>query len=215
VFSALEVVPLVLVGFAAWEDIRRGRLAPWAARYKWPIRFFVAVAFWNMVGAGLFGFMINPPIALYFMQGLNTTPLHAHAALFGVYGMLGMGLILVCLRAMVPSLKWRENWLSWSFWCMNSGLFAMCILSLLPIGLMQTWASVDQGYWFARSHEFLGSPLLQTFRWMRAPGDTLFAIGEFIFVLFVFTIRATPVEQAERAKAVGPQDFGATVAVAK
>src|SRR6185503_15842220 len=88
VFSALEVVPLVLVGFDATEDLRRSRTSPWVQRYKWPIYFFVAVAFWNMVGAGLFGFMINPPIALYYMQGLNTTPLHGHAALFGVYGML-------------------------------------------------------------------------------------------------------------------------------
>jgi nitric oxide reductase subunit B len=212
VFSALEVVPLSLVGYAAWDDIRRGRLTPWAARYKWPIRFFVAVAFWNMVGAGLFGFMINPPIALYFMQGLNTTPLHGHAALFGVYGMLGMGLMLVCLRALVPSLEWREGWLKWSFWSMNSGLFAMCVFSLLPIGLLQTWASVDQGYWYARSHEFLGTPLLQQFRWMRAPGDILFAIGEFIFVLFIFTIRPTAVERADQAAARGLSDFGPRVA---
>ena len=84
------------------DDLRHGRLTPWVQRYKWPIYFFVAVAFWNMVGAGLFGFMINPPIALYYMQGLNTTPLHGHAALFGVYGMLGIGLMLFCLRAMEP-----------------------------------------------------------------------------------------------------------------
>ncbi len=111
-----------------------------------------------MVGAGLFGFMINPPIALYFMQGLNTTPLHGHAALFGVYGMLGIGLMLVCLRAMGPDAEWKEGWLKFAFWAMNVGLFAMCVGSLLPVGLMQTWASVDQGYWYARSTEFLGTP---------------------------------------------------------
>ncbi len=102
VFSALEVVPLCLVGFDVIEDLRRSRMSPWVQRYKWPIYFFISVAFWNMVGAGLFGFMINPPIALYYMQGLNTTPLHAHAALFGVYGMLGIGLMLVCLRVLIP-----------------------------------------------------------------------------------------------------------------
>ncbi|MCA9633030.1 MAG: cbb3-type cytochrome c oxidase subunit I, partial [Myxococcales bacterium] len=62
----------------------------WVQKYRYPIYFFVAVAFWNAIGAGLFGFMINPPVALYFMQGLNTTPVHGHAALFGVYGMLGL-----------------------------------------------------------------------------------------------------------------------------
>ena len=100
IFSALEVVPLVLDRFEAWENIRLSRAKAWLANYRWPIYFFVAVAFWNFVGAGLFGFLINPPIALYYMQGLNTTPVHGHTALFGVYGMLGIGLMLfVCARS--------------------------------------------------------------------------------------------------------------------
>ena len=189
VFSALEVVPLVLVSHAALEDVAMSKATPWVTRYRWPIYFFVAVAFWNMVGAGLFGFMINPPIALYYMQGLNTTPVHGHAALFGVYGMLGIGLMLVCLRALVPDQKWQEGWLKWSFWSMNIGLMAMCVISLLPVGLMQTWASVDQGYWYARSEEFMGTPLMQTLRWLRVPGDTLFALGAFLLVIFVGLIR--------------------------
>jgi nitric oxide reductase subunit B len=187
VFSALEVVPLTMVAYSALDDLRRGRLTAWAARYRWPVNFFVAVAFWNMVGAGLFGFMINPPIALYFMQGLNTTPLHGHAALFGVYGMLGIGLMLVCLRAMSPYAEWRENWLRVAFWTMNGGLLAMCVGSLLPVGLMQTWASVEHGYWYARSTEFLSSPMMQQLRWLRAPGDALFALGALVLVAFVFT----------------------------
>lgn len=138
VFSALEVVPLTMVAYSALDDLRRGKQTVWTVRYKWPIYFFVAVAFWNMVGAGLFGFMINPPIALYFMQGLNTTPLHGHAALFGVYGMLGIGLMLVCLRAMSPDAVWKERWLRVAFWGMNGGLMMMCIGSLLPVGLMQS-----------------------------------------------------------------------------
>ncbi len=97
-------MPLILVGYRAHgRPAARPDSTAWVRAYKWPIYFFVAVAFWNMVGAGLFGFMINPPIALYYMQGLNTTPLHGHAALFGVYGMLGIGLMLVCLRAIVPA----------------------------------------------------------------------------------------------------------------
>ena len=185
VFSALEVVPLTLVAFGALEDLRTARAAPWVRRYRWPIYFFVAVAFWNMLGAGLFGFMINPPIALYFMQGLNTTPVHGHAALFGVYGMLGIGLMLVCLRALSPSADWPEGLLAAAFWLMNIGLFTMCVLSLLPVGLLQTWASVDQGYWYARSAEFMGTPLMQTLRWLRVPGDTIFALGAVLLVLFV------------------------------
>ncbi len=185
VFSALEVVPLVLIGFDAIEDLRHSRSSPWVQRYKWPIYFFVAVAFWNMIGAGLFGFMINPPIALYYMQGLNTTPLHGHAALFGVYGMLGIGLMLICLRVLIPGVEWKEGLIRFSFWSLNGGLMMMCILSLLPVGLMQTWASVEHGYWYARSSEFLQTPLMQQLRWMRVPGDTVFFLGAVALVIFV------------------------------
>lgn len=184
-FSALEVVPLVLVGFDATEDLRRSKTAPWVRHYKWPIYFFISVAFWNMIGAGLFGFMINPPIALYYMQGLNTTPLHGHAALFGVYGMLGIGLMLICLRVLIPGVEWKDGLLRFSFWAMNGGLMAMCLLSLLPVGLMQTSASVEHGYWYARSSEFMQTPLMQNLRWMRVPGDTLFFLGAVALVVFV------------------------------
>jgi nitric oxide reductase subunit B len=202
VFSALEVVPLTFIAYAAIDDLRRGRLTAWAERYRWPVYFFVAVAFWNMVGAGLFGFMINPPIALYFMQGLNTTPLHGHAALFGVYGMLGIGLMLVCLRAMNQTLEWKENWLRAAFWGMNAGLLLMCVGSLLPVGLAQTWASVEHGYWFARSSEFLQSPLMQKLRWMRVPGDTVFAVGALILVAFVFLGRREKTSTVEIPRGV-------------
>ena len=185
VFSALEVVPLTLISFDALEDLRRSRKSPWVQRYKWPIYFFVAVAFWNMVGAGLFGFMINPPIALYYMQGLNTTPLHGHAALFGVYGMLGIGLMLMCLRVLIPAREWKDGLLRMGFWGLNIGLFAMCMLSLLPVGLLQTKASVEHGYWYARSSEFMQTDLMQTLRWMRVPGDTIFFFGALALVLFV------------------------------
>ncbi|MBP9212413.1 MAG: nitric-oxide reductase large subunit [Bacteroidetes bacterium] len=185
VFSALEIVPLVFVGFEAMENLKIARLRPWISAYRWPIYFFVAVAFWNLVGAGLFGFMINPPIALYYMQGLNTTPVHGHAALFGVYGMLGIGLLLFCLRAMNPSVEWNGRMIGFAFWGINIGLFSMVTLSLLPVGLMQTWASVEYGYWYARSAEFLQTDLMHTFRWMRVFGDTIFAVGIVALVLFV------------------------------
>ncbi len=185
VFSALEVVPLVFVGYEAWENIKLSRAKEWVRNYQWPIYFFVAVAFWNLVGAGLFGFMINPPVALYYMQGLNTTPVHAHAALFGVYGMLGIGLLLFCLRAMNPTLNWNNSTIQFSFWSMNIGLMAMVTISLLPVGLMQTWASVEYGYWYARSAEFLQTDVMITLRWMRAFGDTIFAAGIVALVLFV------------------------------
>jgi nitric oxide reductase subunit B len=130
--------------------------------------------------------MINPPIALYYMQGLNTTPVHAHTALFGVYGILGMGLILFSLKALRPDRIWKTKLLATSFWGINIGLFAMTVFSLLPIGLMQTWASVEHSYWYARSAEFMQQPIMNTLRWLRVPGDIIFATGALGFVFFVF-----------------------------
>ncbi|HYG60890.1 MAG TPA: nitric-oxide reductase large subunit [Symbiobacteriaceae bacterium] len=188
VFSALEVVPLVLIGFEAYENLSLARSRTWVEAYKWPIYFFVAVAFWNLVGAGLFGFFINPPIALYYMQGLNTTPVHGHTALFGVYGVLGMGLMLFCLRTMSLGRVWNQKWLSFAFWWINLGLALQVLISILPIGLMQTWASVEHGMWYARSAEFMQTPVMTLLRWLRVPGDTMFAIGAIAFGWFVLSL---------------------------
>jgi nitric oxide reductase subunit B len=176
---------LILIGFEAWENIRLAHAKDWLTAYRWPIYFFVAVAFWNFAGAGLFGFLINPPIALYFMQGLNTTAVHGHTALFGVYGMLGIGLMLFSLRALQPGRTWKQWPLKASFWLINIGLALMVLLSLLPIGLMQTWASVEYGTWYARSAEFLQTGFMNHLRWMRLFGDTTFAIGALILGWFV------------------------------
>ena len=188
VFSALEIVPLLLVGHEAVANIRRSKARPWLKQYKWVVYFFVAVAFWNLVGAGIFGFMINPPIALYYMQGLNTTAVHAHGALYGVYGTLGLGLMLFCLRAMRPELKWKERPIWFAFWAINIGLMLEIVLSLLPVGLMQTYQSVSVGYWAARSSEFMQTELMQTLRWMRMIGDTIFALGAIAFVYFALNL---------------------------
>jgi nitric oxide reductase subunit B len=188
-FSALEVVPLALIGYEAWDTYRMGLRAPWMACYRWSLKFFLGVAFWNLVGAGVFGFLINPPIALYYMQGLNTTPVHGHAALFGVYGLLSLGLVLLVARRLAPEHEWRDGALAVAFWGMNVGLGLMIGLSLLPIGLIQTVASVDHGLWYARSAEFLQQPLLEKLRWARMVGDTVFLVGVGAFAWFMLGLK--------------------------
>ena len=185
-FSALEVVPLALMGFEAWENLKISQSSEWIKAYKWPIYSFVSVAFWNLVGAGIFGFLINPPIALYYMQGLNTTPVHGHTALFGVYGMLGIGLMLFVLRDMNKESVWKEGFVKFGFWSINIGLAAMVLISVLPVGLAQTVASVKEGLWFARSAEFMQQPYIVTLKWLRMIGDTLFGLGTLSLAWFIF-----------------------------
>ncbi len=185
-FSALEVVPLLVVGFEAYSRSKIEHEMDWEINYHWPFMFFASVLVWNMIGAGLFGFLINPPISLYYLQGLNTTANHGHAALFGVYGMLGLGLMLFCMRGLTDVHQWNQKLLKISFWSLNIGLAMMTFLSLLPQGLWQSYASIKHYYAYARSAEFMHSAVMEGLVWARVPGDIVFAVGVFAFAIFVY-----------------------------
>ncbi|MDP3841502.1 MAG: nitric-oxide reductase large subunit [Oxalobacteraceae bacterium] len=187
-FSALEVVPLAMIGVEAYRNYQRSKAAPWVQTYKWPILCFIAVGFWNVIGAGLLGFSVNTPIALYYMQGMNLTAAHGHAALFGVYGMLGIGLLLFCLRGLTDRAAWSDKLLQPMFWSLNIGLGMMVFISLVPAGIYQAWASITHGVWYARSAEVVHSHLMETFVWLRVPGDIVFSIGVFFLALFALRL---------------------------
>lgn len=177
VFSALEVVPLVLLGYEAYENWKHCKKAEWMQPMFWPVMCFIAVAFWNLLGAGVFGFLINPPIALYYIQGLNTASNHGHAALFGVYGFLAIGFVLMVLRYIRPEMKFNDFLMQGMFWGLNIGLTLMLFLSLLPIGVIQAHAAITDSLWLARSEAFMQQDILQTLRWARFIGDGLFIAG--------------------------------------
>lgn len=205
VFSALEVVPLTLIGLEALQTWRRTQGTPWLDAYKWPVLCFVAVGFWNTVGAGLLGFAINPPASLYYVQGLNMTAAHGHAALFGVYGMLGIGLMLFCLRGLYARHLHADGLLKPAYWALNIGLAMMVFMSLLPAGIYQAWASISRGLWFARSPEIVHSQVMETLVWLRVPGDLVFAAGAVILAVYVLRLlgrgrgAAVPVRAATQA----------------
>jgi len=203
-FSALEVVPLSMIGIEAYHNYKRSKAAPWVASYKWAILCFIAVGFWNTVGAGLLGFSINTPIALYYMQGLNMTAAHGHAALFGVYGMLGIGLMLFCLRGLSERLAWSDSLLRPMFWLLNIGLAMMVFMSLVPAGIYQAAAAITKGMWYARSPAVVHSAFMENMVWLRVPGDIVFGVGTLFLALFVLRLvtrrrAATQVESAATA----------------
>jgi nitric oxide reductase subunit B len=192
VFSALEVVPLSLLGIEAYRNYKRSSAAPWLKAYRWAIMSFVAVGFWNTVGAGLLGFAINPPASLYYVQGLNMTPAHGHAALFGVYGMLGIGLMLFCLRGLFERSRHADRILAPAFWSLNIGLAMMVFLSLLPAGIYQAWHSVTTGLWYARSEAIVHSGVMEALVWMRVPGDIVFAAGAGLLAVYALLLLLPP-----------------------
>jgi nitric oxide reductase subunit B len=184
-FSALEVVPLTLLTLDAWDFIRlRGRRCEECGealsdRYRWTINFLMAVGVWNFVGAGVFGFLINLPIVSYFEVGTVLTPNHGHAALFGVFGMLALAVVVFGLRALASDAAWArvERLIRLGFWGLNVGLALMIVLDLFPAGVLQLWDSIANGYWHARQPAFTMSGPFHALEWVRLVGDGVFLVA--------------------------------------
>lgn len=183
VFSAAEVVPLTFLTVEAWSFLQLGTAQTAETKtpfpHKWAVMFLVAVGFWNFLGAGIFGFLINLPIVSYYEIGTALTANHGHAAFMGVYGMLAVGLALFCLRYLIPNDRWSDKAVKFSFWALNIGLAWMCLATLFPLGVIQLYHAVNTGYFEARSLEFLTSGMNKVIEWIRFPGDALFILGIF------------------------------------
>lgn len=183
-FSALEVVPLTLLTLDAWDFIRLKERActscgePLVAKQMWTIKFLIAVGVWNFVGAGVFGFLINLPIVSYFEMGTTLTPNHGHASMFGVFGMLALGVLVFCLRAISTDEAWARNEKSIrrGFWGLNIGLGLMILLDLFPAGVLQLWDVLANGYWHARRLSYLMGGTYHTLEWLRIVADLVFLL---------------------------------------
>jgi len=188
-FSAMEVIPLTFLTVEAWSFLQLGsRQESKSATpfpHRWAVMFLVSVGFWNFLGAGIFGFLVNLPIVSYYEIGTALTANHAHAAMMGVYGMLAMGLALFCLRYLIPTERWSDQLAKISFWSANLGLAWMSFATLLPLGILQLYASVNDGYFAARQLSFITNPTNSIFEWMRLPGDLLLIIGGVLPFLYL------------------------------
>jgi nitric oxide reductase subunit B len=188
-FSALEVIPLTFLTVEAWTFLQLGSSqesrssAPFP--HRWAVMFLVAVGFWNFLGAGVFGFLINLPIVSYYQIGTALTANHAHGAMMGVYGMMGVGLALFALRYLIPREKWPDKLAKLSFWSLNLGLAWMVFATLLPLGVIQLWHSVNDGYYEARSLTFITAPGNALLEWLRMPGDVVFIGGGVLPFLWI------------------------------
>jgi len=180
-FSAFEVIPLTFLTVEAWSFIRLGarqesRSAA-AFPHRWAVMFLVAVGFWNFLGAGVFGFLVNLPIVSYYEIGTALTANHAHTAMMGVYGMLAIGFAMFALRYLIPADKWSDKLARTSFWSLNIGLAWMSFVTLLPLGVLQLYHSVNVGYYDARSLQFITNGTNGLLEWLRLPGDVVFIVG--------------------------------------
>jgi len=188
-FSAAEVIPLTFLTVEAWSFLQLGaqQQAKSSAPFPhyWAVLFLVSVGFWNFLGAGVFGFLINLPVVSYYEIGTALTSNHGHAAMMGVYGMLAVGLALFCIRYLIPEERWPDRAAKISFWSLNVGLAWMVFATLFPLGLLQLYESVNHGYFEARSLKYLTGGANAFLEWMRLPGDVLFIAGGILPLLYI------------------------------
>ena len=207
VFSALEVIPLTFLTVEAWTFLQLGARqetkSPTPFPHRWAVMFLVAVGFWNFVGAGIFGFLINLPIVSYYEIGTALTANHGHTAMMGVYGMLAVGLAMFCLRYLIPADRWRDRAAKMSFWGLNIGLAWMSFVTLFPLGIRQLYESVNVGYFEARSLDYLSTNTNTVIEWLRLPGDAYFIVVGVLPLLYLcylgvrYTVKQVVVEEPE------------------
>jgi nitric oxide reductase subunit B len=189
-FSFIEVLPLVLLIMEAMNQyllIKAHREFKYGLAYT----YIIGAAFWNFVGAGVFGGgTLNAPLVNYYEHGTFLTLNHAHTALFGAFGELAIGLIYFCLRyAAADRLPFHERLGLVAFWLYNGGLALWIALNFFPIGWPQLDAVFEHGLAYARSAAFYDQTLF--WQWMRLPGDVLFALGA-LLMAWDFLIKVRP-----------------------
>jgi nitric oxide reductase subunit B len=205
-FSDLEVVPLTLLTLDAWDFVKlgHGKCDVCGEQiknpHKWTFYFLIAVGFWNFVGAGIFGFLINLPIVSYFEVGTMLTPNHGHAAMMGVFGMLGVAFLVFALRQVSSDAGWPrlEKYVKTSFWGLNVGLFLMVLLNLFPGGVLQFADVLRNGYWHARSPAFTDTQRMVLIEWLRLPADVIFIVAGVIPILLATFIAYLGVRRGRR-----------------
>jgi len=184
-FSALEVVPLTLLTLDAWDFIKLSKSKcdicgrEISIPHRWTFYFMMAVGFWNFVGAGIFGFLINLPVVSYFEVGTILTPNHGHSAMMGVFGMFAISFLVFSVRQVLEDDEWSriEKYIRTSFWGLNIGLALMVIMNLFPAGVLQFLDVLQNGYWHARGPEFMNRGLAILMEWLRMPADLIFIIA--------------------------------------
>ena len=188
-FSAAEVIPLTFLTVEAWAFMQLGanrhgkEAGPFP--HRWAVMFLMAVGFWNFLGAGVFGFLVNLPIVSYYEIGTALTANHAHASMMGVYGFMALALGMFALRYLVPVDKWPEKLAKISFWSLNIGLAWMCFATLLPLGILQLRYSVGTGYFEARQLTYVTNSVNTIIEWGRMPGDLIFILGGVLPYLYI------------------------------
>jgi nitric oxide reductase subunit B len=220
VFSTMQVLPLLLLTLDAWQMRQEKTLATEyrvQGKQKYVMDgvwlFILGVNFWNVIGAGVFGSLINLPIVNYYEHATYMTGNHAHAAMFGVKGNVALAGLLFCCQHLFRKPAWNPKLVQTVFWSLNIGIAMMMFLDLFPVGLYQLMVVFQEGLWYARTQDIITGPVFKALTYARSLGGAVFVLGGVLPLIWFVLSRAftlqREVEVEEGEWSVAGNNWGA------
>ena len=180
-FSALEPLPLVFCFWHIYLDAHTNKrpLENAPAFY-----FILGSTVLELVGAGILGFVMTFALTNVWSHGTWITAGHAHLALFGTFGMLGIAAAYYAIPIMrkVPNFDQRLGKLS--FWLVFVGVMGMAFAFSIG-GTVQVFVYRILGLdWFGGDV----SPAMAVYKFMLPMFGLVFAAGAGILAYDLFTL---------------------------
>ncbi len=185
IFSALEPLPLALMIVEAWKNQRDQKAEGTTNAFSTPFMWIAGSAILNWIGAGFFGMVINTPTISYYSHGTYLIMPHAHIALLGAFGYISIAFLYMASRAnaMAKGYVWNPKLSKIAFWSLTIGVILFALPTLI-IGLEQTKASAEIGYYYTRTREAIQG--MGGWMWFRILPDTLMIGGGIMIFIDLF-----------------------------
>ena len=183
IFSAMEPLPLALMMVEAMKNHKEEK--PEGFKFNTPFMWISGSVFLNFIGAGILGMVINTPTISYYSHGTYLIMPHGHVALLGAFGYISIAFLYMTSRAnsLANGLIWNDKLSKIAFWSLTIGVL-LFIIPTIVIGLEQTKAAAELGYYYTRTREALQG--LKGWMWFRILPDTLMIGGGVLIFIDLF-----------------------------
>lgn len=180
-FSALEPLPLIFCFWHVYLDAHHDRkpLKNAPAFY-----FILGSVVLEQVGAGILGFTMTFALTNVWSHGTWVTPAHAHLALFGTFGMLGIGAAYYAVPLMRGLTDYDQRVGKLSFWLLFIGMLGMAFAFALG-GTVQVFVYRTLGLdWFGGDV----FPAMSLFKILVPVFGVIFSVGTITVVYDLLTL---------------------------
>ncbi|GIK97615.1 MAG: hypothetical protein BroJett029_18240 [Alphaproteobacteria bacterium] len=199
-FSALEPLPLVFCFWHIYLDAHQDR-KPIANTPAFA--FLLGSVVLEQVGAGILGFTMTFALTNAWSHGTWVTPSHAHLALFGTFGMLGIAAAYYAVPIMRRATDFDQRPGRLAFWLAFTGMLGLAFAFAIG-GTIQVFVYRTLGLdWFSGDV----APAMRATKLLVPIFGLVFAVGVGLLVFDLITMgrraRSTAAVIAQSAEAIG------------